>query len=64
MITSVTPAGPRFFCAPAKIMPNLLTSTTHDMISLDMSAISGTLPASGKKWYSVPSIVLLLHTYI
>src|SRR3989442_7698998 len=31
--TTVTPAGPRFFCAPAKIKPNRETSTARERMS-------------------------------
>jgi hypothetical protein len=39
-MTMVTPAGPMFFCAPAKITPYLATSITRDRMCEDMSATS------------------------
>ena len=47
IMTRVTPAGARFFCAPAKSRPNFETSRgslrTHD----EMSATRGMSPVSG-----------------
>ena len=46
-MTIVTPAGPTFFCAPAQINPNLVTSTSSERIFYDISATRGTSPVSG-----------------
>jgi len=51
MITIVTPAGPIFFCAPAKMIPYLLTSYASDRIHEDMSATTGVSPGSGSLLY-------------
>src|SRR5687767_4803775 len=57
MITSVTPAGPAFFCAPAKISPYRATSIgalkTSDEASLTIGAW-----VEGSAFHWVPSIVL------
>src|ERR1700722_4394474 len=60
-ITTVAPEGPRFFCAPAKMQPNLFTSIGFDKMSEDMSATSGTPPVSGMVLHCEPSIVLFVH---
>ena len=60
MMTSVTPEGPRFFCAPEYISPKRLTSTGPLNTSEEVSATSGTSPTSGRIFHWVPSIVLLL----
>src|SRR3974390_2024827 len=59
-ITSVTPEGPRFFCAPAKSIPYLVTSIGREAMSDDMSATIGAADA-GIEFHCVPSIVLLVH---
>src|ERR1700687_5626903 len=59
-MTTVTPLGPRFFCAPAKISPNLDTSMGREAMSEDMSATSGA-GLAGSEWYCVPSMVLLVQ---
>ena len=46
-ITRVTPAGARFFCAPANMSPNFETSISSERIHEDMSATSGMSPVSG-----------------
>ena len=48
------PAGPMFFCAPAKMTPNLLTSYGSESMFEDMSATSGTFPVSGMEVNLVP----------
>ena len=53
----VTPAGPRFFCAPPYSRPYFETSIGFDMKFDDTSATSGTSPTSGVQWYSTPPIV-------
>src|SRR5437867_7599892 len=60
MITSVTPDGPRFFCAPAKIIPYFATSMGREAMSEDMSATMGAVEA-GVSCHCVPSMVLLVH---
>ncbi len=40
MITTVTPAGPMFFCAPANTSPNGVMSKGRESMSEDMSLIS------------------------
>ena len=59
MMTMVRPAGARFFWAPAKITPYLLTSMGRERMSEDMSQARGTLPVSGTYCHWVPSMVLL-----
>ena len=59
IITTVTPAGPTFFCAPAKRRPNLLTSISSESIIDEISVTRGTFPVSGRVVYLVPYIVLL-----
>ena len=54
MTTTVRPAGAMFFCAPAKRMPYLLTSTGRERMSEDISHTMGTLPVSGTYCHSVP----------
>ena len=54
MITTVTPAGPIFFCAPAKIKPYRFTSQGSDKMQEDISATKGTLPVSGSSVKRVP----------
>ena len=49
MITVVTPEGPIFFCAPAKIIPNLLTSMGLERISDDMS-LTSIFSETGMSW--------------
>src|SRR5260370_36935084 len=71
MMTTVTPEGPKFFWAPAKMRPNLFTSTGRQAVSEDMSATNGTLcgseplsgPVSGIAVHCVPSIVLLVEMW-
>src|SRR2546423_3104684 len=63
MITTVTPEGPRFFCAPAKMTPYFFTSTGREAMSEDISATSGTAPVSGSAVHCVPSIVLLVQRW-
>ena len=46
--TTTTPAGPIFFCAPAMMAPNFVTSYTSDRMFEDMSATRGTW-ASGRR---------------
>lgn len=58
MMTKVTPEGPMFFWAPAKMMPNLLMSRGRARMSEDMSATKGTFPVSGKWGNWVPKMVL------
>ena len=57
----VTPEGPRFFCAPAKMRPNFFTSMEREAMSEDMSATSGVAPVSGREVHCVPSMVLLVQ---
>jgi hypothetical protein len=42
LMTTVRPAMPVFFCAPAQMRPNFDTSTGRERKLEDMSAISGT----------------------
>ena len=46
-MTTTTPAGPIFFCAPAMMAPNFVTSYTSDRMFEDISATRGTW-ASGR----------------
>ena len=63
MMTTVTPAAPRFFCAPAKMRPNFFTSVGSEAMSEDMSATSGMSRVSGMAVHCVPSMVLLVQRY-
>src|SRR5471032_126909 len=67
-MTMVTPAGPMFFCAPAKITPYCDTSTTRDRMCDDMSATIGVdansppnAAGTRAKSNSTPSMVSLVH---
>ena len=53
-MTMTTPAGPTFFCAPAKITPYLETSTGFEQKFEDMSATSNVSPTSGGALNSTP----------
>lgn len=50
----VTPAGPRFFWAPAMIHENFVTSIFLVIIFDDMSTIRGTPPVLGISLNSTP----------
>jgi hypothetical protein len=45
-IVIVRPAGPMFFCAPAKITPYFDTSIWRDRMCDDMSATKGVSPCT------------------
>ncbi len=60
-ITTTTPAQPKFFCAPAKITPNLLTSTGRVRKFEDMSQTNSLLPTSGMSENSTPKIQEKTH---
>src|SRR5205814_8902917 len=65
MMTTVTPAGPMFFCAPAYISAWRPTSIGRLNMSDEVSLTSGAPPASGRSRIWVPSIVLfdVMWTY-
>ena len=48
IMTTVTPAGPMFFCAPAKSRPNFETSIGSERMQEEISATRGTEPVSGR----------------
>ena len=58
-ITTVIPAGPMFFCAPANINPYFETSIGRDIKFEDMSQTNGTPFVSGTNPNSTPSTVSL-----
>jgi hypothetical protein len=62
-MTMTTPAGPMFFCAPAYIIANLLTSMGCDIIDDEKSATNGVVPTSGTVGNSTPIIVIDRQCY-
>ena len=65
-MTMVRPAGPMFFCAPAKARPTLDQSMARERMCDEQSITSGaslpSAPRSGSDWNSTPSMVSLLQT--
>ena len=57
MMTTVTPAGPTFFWAQAKMMPYFSTGIGRQRISDEQSQTSGVSPTSGSFGYWTPWIV-------
>ena len=53
-ITTTTPEQPKFFCAPAKITPNLVTSNGRVRKFEDISQTRSLSPTSGISGNSTP----------